>query len=145
MKSFSNILFTFLLVGLFTSGLQAQDLLTKQHQLPCLNKTLSIVAHVVVDDAGETNIEMDSIMAALDTLNKDFAPICVDFEICAFDTIPNYQYDEVEGEEWDEIQTVYHEENRINLYFVSSFEGTDTSYCGFATQNGLFNLSLIHI
>ena len=140
MKNFLNVFFSFLLLGLFVNLGQAQDLLTKQRELPCLNKKLSIVAHVTVNDQGETNIEMDSIMAALDTLNKDFAPICVEFEICAFDTIANYQYDEVEPDEWDEMQALYHQQRRINLFFVTSFPDTDTTYCGVATQGGLSNL-----
>ncbi len=140
MKKLINSIFIFLMTGFFCTNIVAQDLVTKQSELPCLNKKFTIVAHLVANEQGETNIEVDSIMAALDTLNKDFSPICVEFEICQFDTIDNFQYDEIENNEWDEMQTVYHQQRRINLFFVNSFEGQDTTYCGFATQYGLANL-----
>ncbi len=121
------------------ASLTAQELLTKERPLPCLNKKFTIVVHTTIDSLGVTGLELDSVMVMLETLNFDFQPICTEFEICAFDTIPNYQYDILEEEEWEEVQTVYHQQRRINIFFVNSIAEAllNQQICGFSTQEGL--------
>ncbi|MEM1323755.1 MAG: M43 family zinc metalloprotease, partial [Bacteroidota bacterium] len=112
-----------------------QDLVTKQKRLPCLNKSFSIIAHIVQDSLGEVNVDPDDIQAGIDTLNKNFANICVSFEICEFRIIENFQYDTLSNPEWEELQVKYHERNRINMFFVSASD--DAPICGFATLAGI--------
>src|SRR4051812_1099386 len=60
--------------------------------LRCLNKTLSVAIHIVTDSLNKPNITQAAINAGLDTVNHDFAPICLKFKICSQDTIYNYKY-----------------------------------------------------
>lgn len=127
------LLLCFVVLGF--SGLKAQQLHTKQAPLPCLDKQFSIVAHIVLDSLGQTNIEEEDILAGIDTLNQYFAPLCVSFEVCAFRIIPNFQYNALEGlNEWEELQVVYHQKNRINLFFVEEIAFAPLE-CGY-TDNG---------
>jgi len=122
-------------------SLFGQDLLTKQTPLPCLNKTFSIVVHLVQDSSDVTNVDPMDIQGLLDTLNKDFAPICVDFEICETIEIENWQYDSLMTNEWDEMQVLYHQQRRINVFFVEHYDADISEEpCVFATQDGITEL-----
>ncbi len=131
---------TVLLLCFVLSGagvLSAQDLHIKDQPLPCLDKQFTIVAHIVLDSLGNANVEQANILAGLDTLNKYFAPICVSFEICEFKIIPNFQYDALDNpNEWDELQVVYHEKNRINMFFVDNIAFAPFE-CGFTDQGSI--------
>ncbi len=128
--------FFIIIAALFVQNTSfGQDLVTKHKPLPCLNKTFTIVAHLVKDSLGNTNVDVNDIQAGIDTLNKNFAPICVSFEICEFNEIDNFQYDTLATPEWDELQVKYHKANRINMFFVSASE--DSPICGFATRAGI--------
>lgn len=118
---------------------QAQfQLLTHQEKLTCLNKKFSIVAHVVLDGDGAMNITEEIIQNNVDSLNTYFEPICVDFEICEFRTIPNFQYDTLTAEEeWKQLQIENHLNHRINIFFVNDFDSNLSSACGFASLGGI--------
>lgn len=121
--------------SLFSIRTEAQGLVTKQAPLPCIDRTFTVVAHMVRDSFGEFNITQAEILAALDSVNQDFAPICVKFDICAFKDINNFQYDDIEdGDELNELFTYYNDEKRINMYFISS---SDQPFCGVATLGGI--------
>jgi len=134
MKQLAFFVIFFAFNMLFSTNGAAQGILTKQAPLPCLDRTFTIVAHVVRDTFGEPNITPEEILAAVDSMNLDFAPICVNFEICAFKDIPNFQYDDLEdGDELNEMFAYYNDEKRINMYFVSS---SAEPFCGVATLGG---------
>ncbi len=128
-------LFLSLILGQFQ--LSAQDLLTTQAPLPCLDKQFTIVAHIVRDSFGMANIEEDRILEGIDTLNTLFEPICASFEICEFNYIDNFQYDTLESDrdEWGEMITKFNRQRRINMYFVAVQE--NNPLCGFASLNGI--------
>ncbi len=114
-----------------------QALLTKQSPLPCLNKHFSIVAHIVaMDNMGTTGVQIATIENAISTLNKNFEPICVSFDICKVDTIDNYLYDNLSIQDWKEMQVQFNEDRRINMYFVTDAT-VKQDFCGFATQGGI--------
>ncbi len=137
-----RLVLVFLLSSTVVS-LFGQDLLTKQTPLPCLNKTFSIVVHTVQDSSGMTNVNPMEIQGLLDTLNKDFAPICVSFEICETIEIENWQYDSLKTNEWDEMQVLYHQQRRINVFFVEHYDTSISDEpCVFATQNGIAQMEL---
>lgn len=108
-------------------------------KLPCLNKRFSIIAHIVLDSLGNPNITEQDILVGVDSMNNQFAPICVSFEICEFRYINNFEYDTLDGGlagyEWDELLVTYHEKHRINMFFVTSIRVGE--HCGFATLNGI--------
>jgi len=129
------ILFIITLIGFQTSF--AQDLLTKQAPLPCLNKHFSIVAHIVKLGSGsdDTGVKISDIEKAIKKMNVNFEPICVSFDICKFDTIDNFLYDNLSDLDWTEMKTQFNEDRRINMYFVSAT--AEEGVCGFAQLNGI--------
>ncbi|MBL4708188.1 MAG: hypothetical protein JKY48_07095 [Flavobacteriales bacterium] len=104
--------------------------------LPCLNKRFSIVAHLVKDTLGNTNITEADINSAIDSLNIQFAPICVSFEVCEFRTVDNYQYDDLRFDnQSDELAIKNRLKSRINMFFTQDF--TNEDICGRATLGGI--------
>lgn len=103
--------------------------------IKCLNKTLSLAIHIVTDSLNQPNISQAQINDALDTLNHDFARICLDFKICSQDTIYNYKYyrfDQVL--ETPEVHNIYELPKVINVYLVGSI--VQPGVAGFATPAG---------
>ena len=88
-------------------------------RLPCLDKKFSVVAHLVEDSLGNSVITEADILSNIDTLNRYFSPICVSFEVCEFKYIKDWRYDEFNVDShWVEMQVKYHEEERINIFYV---------------------------
>src|ERR1700751_1795986 len=103
--------------------------------LKCLNKTLSIALHIITDSLNNPNITLAAIYKGLDTLNHDFAPICLDFKICSIETIYNYKYynfDQVL--ETPEVHSIYEVRSVINVYIVNKI--TPAPEAGFASMGG---------
>lgn len=142
MNTLTKIFLAASFIFLHLSTVVGQGLHTRQAPLPCLNKTFSIVAHIVRDTFGEPNITEAAIEDALLTANEAFEPICVAFDICEFRYIDNFQYDMVEvgGPKWNELQIKHHVQRRINMFFVADI-GDDNSYvCGFAGLGQITNM-----
>lgn len=95
----------------------------------CLNKTLSIVAHIVLDSVKKSNMKVSDLYGAIGILNADFAPICLSFRICRIDTIENYKYDLLHSvQEGGEIKAIYNVPNMINMYLVQEVTDRGASY-----------------
>jgi len=129
---------------LFALSLQntafSQDIYIRDKPIPCLNKKFSIIVHIVRDSFGLPGIPEMMVEENIETLNKDFEPMCVSFEVCEFRYIDNFQYDTLElaRNEWAELQTIYHQENRINLFLVTTIDTDNPSViCGFANLEGI--------
>ena len=129
MKNIFKIVCCFLFVFSSLEG-NAQSLLTHQKPLPCLNKKFTIVAHIVRDTFGAPGILEDDILVNVEELNTYFEPICVAFEVCDFNYVDNFQYDNLDGDDWNELIIKYHRANRINMFF--SADPTEDEICGFA-------------
>lgn len=125
-------LFFVLLLSAFL--VNAQELDTRQTKLPCVDKTFSVVAHIVRDSFGNTNITEADITDAVANASTAFEPICIRFEICEFRYIDNFQYDTLSqtDNEWEELQVKYHVARRINMFFVRDIGSDDDYVCGFA-------------
>lgn len=94
--------------------------------VPCLNKKLSIIAYLVKDSLGETTITEQEVRDAIDSANKDFAPICLSFTVCNFVYVDNYQYDIYHVmpnadnlDDETEMLDLYYKPRVINMYFVT--------------------------
>lgn len=111
---------------------------TQKKSLPCLNKEFSVVANVVMTEADTLAANVDSIYAIMARVNALFAPICVSFNICELDTLENFRYDSVTVEEWAEMQVIYHQQRKINLFWVSQFD-FDNTLCGVSELEGIAN------
>lgn len=134
MRHTNRWLTTFILLLFVGSGLMAQ-----KKSLPCLNKEFSVVAHVVKNEGDSLGLVVDSLFAVLDRVNNLFDPICVSFKICEVNIIENWQYDTVQTWEWDEMQVVYHQQKKINIFWVAEFEFPD-DLCGHTDLGGIANL-----
>lgn len=133
MQYIKSLIGTFLLLALFNTSLVAQ-----KKSLPCINKEFNVVAHVVKTEGDTLGLEIDSLYAVLDRVNTLFAPVCMSFNICEIDTIENYQYDSVKIYEWDELQVTYHQQRKINIFWVSQFD-FEKELCGVAELGGIGN------
>lgn len=134
--------FTFLLFALFVFNTAAIS--QTKDRLPCIDKTFSIVVHIVNDSLGKPNVTQAQIQASIVGLNKEFAPICVSFTICEFRTIDNFAYDKMTSEyypatkqnDWPEMQAQYNVKKRINIYYVADIVDKPGK-AGFATLGGI--------
>jgi hypothetical protein len=109
-------------------------------RLPCIDKKFSIIVHIVRDNTPAAGITEAQILENVDTLNKKFAPICVSFEVCEFRYIDNSYYNTIKNQNWEEMQILYNEKNRINLYYVDAIE-SPAGACGFAGLGCITNLN----
>jgi len=94
----------------------------------CFGKTLSITAHLIADSLGDYGVTEAAIIGSIQTLNTYFAPICIQFEVCKFNYIPNYKYNKfLRQTEEQELINLYSVPNTINIYYpsvVSPIAGT---------------------
>jgi hypothetical protein len=134
--------FTFLFVALFVFNTAAIS--QTKDRLPCVDKTFSIVVHIVNDSLGQPNVTHAQIQSSVDGLNLAFAPICISFSICEFKTIDNFAYDKMTSEyypatkqnDWPEMQAQYNVKNRINIYYVADIVDKPGK-AGFAALGGI--------
>ena len=97
----------------------------------CFGKTLSLTIHVVSDSLGNYNLSMATLQAAIQTLNSNFAPICLSFQICTIDSIKNYKYDRyLKPIEEAELLALYYIPKTINIYFAATVEITPGNTVG---------------
>jgi len=122
----------------------SQSLHTSHKNLPCIDKTFQVYAHVILDSLMVANYSLEDLNNALAITNAAYEPICARFELCGVDTIRNYEYDSVATDfEVGEMLNKFQVKNRINIYLVSELQ--DPGTCGFAVVNGISNLSNSHI
>ncbi|MEJ6613926.1 MAG: M43 family zinc metalloprotease [Saprospiraceae bacterium] len=126
-----------------TLSINAQNLHTLEKELPCLNKTFSVNFHVTLDSLRETSWTVEAMEAQIDITNQYFSPICIKFELCNVDTLENWSWDSLSRDyRVDEINRLFYEENRINIYLVDRFD--DPTLCGFASGLGV-STSMIYL
>lgn len=101
----------------------------------CYGKTFTVVAWVLTDTAGQTNFSQAQLQTAIDSVNNLFSGICVNFNLCEYNELPNHRQDTiVEGIHDLEIATLYRKKNVINLYFATEVIKLTppTAPCGYA-------------
>lgn len=114
------VLLLFMLLG--SINVQGQYLYNRNKDLPCINKHFNIHAHIVLDAAGNTNMDIRDLQMAVDTANVHFGPICFSFSICEMDTITNYAFAAMTfADEASALQTNHMHRNRINLFLIDNF------------------------
>lgn len=132
----------FIAFSFWGSALISQSGTKTNKDLPCLNKTFQIHAHVFLDSLGVAIYTPEQLASDIEIANGAFAPICVDFNLCGIDTITNYEYDSLGTmEEQQELVNLFHKKNRINVYLISQFQDPDK--CGEATTDLPQNNSVI--
>ncbi|HEY4798406.1 MAG TPA: M43 family zinc metalloprotease [Bacteroidia bacterium] len=89
----------------------------------CLHKTVSVFVHVVLDSSGKSNILMVDLDSSFANLNRLFAPICLSFKMCKFDSIPAWKYDTFNKPlEEKEVLTLYYTPKVVNWYLVQNIQ-----------------------
>jgi len=139
----NRILQTLLIVVCCLIGATAQEespLLKLNKGLPCLNKVYQVHGHVILDSLGVANYTADQLRQNLESASEAFAPICVGFELCSFDTIINYEFDSLPlPQEQDEVKQLFHLDNRINMYlatFLTPGTAGNAQLCGVKQMSG---------
>ncbi len=97
----------------------------------CFGKTLSITAHIISDSLGDYGLTEAQVLGSVATLNSWFAPICLSFEVCQFDYIPNYKYNRFE-KPMDEAEVIalYSVPNTINIFYAQTVSRTPPTLVG---------------
>lgn len=136
-------IFSIIAIVVCSLSMSGQNLHTLDKEIPCLNKTFSIYMHVTLDSLRETSWTPEQMQSAVEVTNQYFAPICTQFEICKIDTLENWTWDTLSRDyRVDEINRLFYQENRINIYLVDRFD--DPTLCGFASGLGV-NTSMIYL
>ncbi|HRG37493.1 MAG TPA: zinc-dependent metalloprotease family protein [Bacteroidia bacterium] len=131
--------FIFVIASLFTFSTFSfsQPTQTKE-KLTCIDKTFSVVVHIVKDSLHKTNVSEAAIIASIEGASSYFAPICVSFKVCEIRYIDNYAYEDIDKDlDFPEMRHQYNVKNRINVYYVKGFKGLPNA--GFATLKGIQN------
>ena len=90
---------------------------TTGKDLPCVNKNFKVVAHVGVNQNGETEITEAEIRESVEAVNQYFEPICVSFTVCKIDTMSNYNFNYPQEHLYEEMHATFGEEHLIDIYY----------------------------
>lgn len=103
-----------------------------------IDRKLTITAWLInQEDGSPPNDLEEDINLAIDSLNIIFEPIGLEFEICEFTSIPNWNFNEFEVEVWEEeLLAVYYQPNTINLYLPDEIIRGGSNIGGFAYMPG---------
>lgn len=93
--------------------------------IPKLKKKFSVSCHIFIDSATQTyQISEPEIEAAIIRLNQNFEPMGFNFEICEYDYITNFQYNNYKYKSKSlEPFVLYRKKNTINLYLSATSVG----------------------
>lgn len=131
----------FLMLPLACSQAQTVSYTSKHKDLPCLDKQFTVFAHIIQDSFASSSVTKESIQMAFTWADSVFAPICISFGICQFDTFPYYQFDTLNTDDIGKLREMerrYNLDEVINVYIVSktSLEGGHPNF-GYAEQYGI--------
>jgi len=104
----------------------------------CYRKTFKVVAWVLTDTMNLTiPLTQGVLQTAIDGANSEFEDICVDFQLCEYNVLPNHRQDTIiRGIHDEEIAALYRKKNVINMYFATTI--VDTAMvelpCGYTSR-----------
>lgn len=115
------------------------QLVTKNRSLPAVNKTFYVIAHIVKDSLGKFP-DTNEVKTKIRGVSPYFAPIGINFDVCRVNIIPNYALNDLkDAKEYREMLNTYHVDNRINMFFVNSYDQFGEGF-GFAESKGVQNV-----
>ena len=123
-----------------------RNLRALENQPQCLNKKLSVHVHLIGENDSSGFADISTIIDNIDSLNKAFEPVCLEFEICKTDSIYNSIYYNLAEADYQSIQELYSDSGVINMFFVSSLGtagGTATPPTVSGIDDDLFAISNI--
>lgn len=106
--------------------------------LPCIDKTFCLRVVMTVDSASRAPlVSQEDVTEMLDQAASYFEPICVDFDVCDFEVLPNYGYNDLFNKNRiREMGVLYGHTHRINVFIADKVHGDNCGYApfgGFAT------------
>ena len=123
-----------LLFSIFTSTAQYNNEFGSTEE--CYGKTFTVVAWVLTDTTNSIDpLTENQVRLAIQSVNSKFSGICVDFNLCEFNELPNHRQDPItRGIHDEEIAALYRKKNVINLYFASEIidDEPNPGPCGYA-------------
>lgn len=130
---------------------------SQQGPAPCLNKELSIVAHIATSANGSLATSQNAIDIAVAYLNQEFAETCLSFRVCEYNTMPQpYLFAWSQSIDEPDALNIHYRADRINIYFVeevvSTMDGLVDGYAHFPggsdvvaiKTSGFFGPELVH-
>ena len=86
--------------------------------LPCLEKTFHIYAHVGSINGSITQVYQEAVVDSIDVISQYFEPLCIEIETCDLEVMQNPNFNEPREHLFDEIIALHSKPNRIDLYVV---------------------------
>lgn len=125
-----HLLYTVCIAALgLLMGLSAMAQTTANKTAPTtrLDRTITITTWLFNNPGGVPPNELEEeILAAIDSVNILFAPIGLNFEICEFNSVPNWNFNTLDEQAFlPELLAVYYQPNTVNLYFPDQFTPMD--------------------
>ncbi len=143
------IAFSIFLACLFLSPQligQLTGLNNLSENLPCIDKEFSLRVIMTVDDSTRMPLVSESDFDSIITkASSFFEPICVSFNVCDFEVIPNYSYNDLFTQKRvTQMGNVFGYPERINVFVSNIVNGPN---CGFAVLGGFdtYRNARIHI
>ena len=104
--------------------------------MPQINREFQLHVYVTVDINRAPNFEPEQFQEAINQTNEFFSPIGISFKQCAFELVPDYNFDVLDnGSEFQELRTLYFDNHRINVYILDRI--SESNVCGFAELSGI--------
>lgn len=122
-------------------GVHAQTVsfATREANMPCLDKTFTVVAHQFLDSINQEPVISEAeIRELFEEVSALFFPICVRFEVCAFEYSPLFSFDTLYSEAWLlDMTTRFAVDNHIQVYFLGRDQAPEGQLCGRASFEGI--------
>ncbi len=107
-----------ILFGLILSFQGFAQLHDGTEDLPCMEKTFHIFAHIGSVDGTIPDLYEEEVVDAIDAVSRFFEPICVEIETCELEIMENPNFNEPEAHLFGEMIRLHSRPNRIDLFVV---------------------------
>ena len=104
-----------------------------------MTRTFMIAVHIIRNNNGTMGIGPSEVIAAIETMNKQYIPAKIQFELCgAINFINDDTYLETTSGETSTLVSKYNLTKVINIYFVPKLlSSSGDQLCGIATLPGV--------
>ncbi len=130
-------------VASFAASASAQGIpnayTTQQSDLPCVEKRFSLFVHLNATSEGAQEFDRAAFESMLELTNAWFDPICVAFDVCAYDTVANYRYESLEATDADELVAQFGDRRIIDVFVPRA--DTTRDDCSLASTDSLSALA----
>lgn len=115
------------------NGLVAQ----KRTSLECLQREFHVVVHAITDSLYRPAATQSAANAVITLMNKEWAPICVKFNLCKYRIDSNYNFIRWYADTMEDEYVALHYETRIINIIVVDTIAVPYNAAGYATLRGI--------